>query len=98
MTLQEQSLLGGSPSTVRSAGVGSRTDRWLPWLQERPVTLAALMSVAVHLLFLSRRLGDDEGGYAMVARYWGQPGHYLYGPQWVDRPPLLILVFWVGDH
>jgi hypothetical protein len=34
----------------------------------------------------------------MVGQHWLEPGSYLYGPQWVDRPPLLIAVFWVADH
>ena len=49
--------------------------------------------MGTHLLFVSRWLGDDEGGFAMVARYWNDPGAYLYGPLWVDRPPGLIAVF-----
>ncbi|MDX6324768.1 MAG: hypothetical protein QOK15_1122 [Nocardioidaceae bacterium] len=98
MSLQEHSLPGGSPLTIRPTGAGSPTSRSLGWLPERAVTIAAVVSMGTHLLFLSQRLGDDEGGYAMVARFWGQPGHYLYGPQWVDRPPVLILVFAIGDH
>lgn len=68
------------------------------WIGAHPVALTAVASVAVHLLFLSRRLGEDEGGFAMVGRFWDQPGRYLYGPQWVDRPPVLIWVFAVADH
>ena len=60
--------------------------------------VAAMASVGLHLLFLSGRFGDDEGGFAMVAHFAGRPGSYLYGPQWVDRPPVLILVFAVADH
>ena len=50
------------------------------------------------LLSLTRQLGPDEGGFAMVARYAGTSGGYLYGPQWVDRPPGLIALFAVADH
>jgi hypothetical protein len=34
----------------------------------------------------------------MVAAHWFEPGPYLYGPQWVDRPPALIALFDVADH
>jgi hypothetical protein len=54
--------------------------------------------MAVHLMSTSRRLGSDEGGFAMVARYWQDGGGFLYGPQWVDRPPGLIALFAVADH
>jgi hypothetical protein len=54
--------------------------------------------LTVHLLALSRHLWPDEGGFAMVARYWDTGGRYLYGPQWVDRPPGLLLVFDAADH
>ncbi len=52
----------------------------------------------VHLWWLSQALGIDEGGFAMVARHWHEPGGYLYGPQWVDRPPALLAVFDLADH
>ena len=34
----------------------------------------------------------------MVARYAGTSGGYLYGPQWVDRPPGLIGLFALADR
>lgn len=55
--------------------------------------LACLATLGVHLLSLTRQLGLDEGGFAMVSRYWGTGGPFLYGPQWVDRPPGLIALF-----
>lgn len=55
--------------------------------------LACLATFLLHLTFLTRVLGSDEGGFAMVARYWHEHGPYLYGPQWVDRPPGLLVVF-----
>lgn len=61
--------------------------------QRHGVLLAVVATAATHLLFVSRWLGDDEGGFAMVARFWAEPGTYLYGPMWVDRPPGLIAVF-----
>lgn len=63
----------------------------------RSVLVACALTFAVHLLFLSRDLSSDEGGFAMVARGWRSAGPYLYGHQWVDRPPGLLLVFEVAD-
>jgi hypothetical protein len=84
-----------APGTPRRDGRGSRLlGRLRPW----SVRLACLSTLLVHLLFLSRRLGADEGGFAMVARHWRDPGPFLYGPQWVDRPPGLLAVFAVADH
>ena len=57
------------------------------------VMLACLATLSVHLLSLTRQLGSDEGGFAMVARHWRDGGGFLYGPQWVDRPPGLIALF-----
>jgi hypothetical protein len=68
------------------------------WPRRHSVGLAMLATLALHLMWLSRRLGADEGGFAMVARHWHEPGGYLYGPEWVDRPPGLIALFAVADH
>ena len=37
--------------------------------------------------------GADESGYLIVARQWHAGGTSLYGSFWVDRPPLLLMVF-----
>ena len=34
----------------------------------------------------------------MVAQHWQQGGRFLYGPQWVDRPPGLIALFAAAEH
>ncbi len=60
--------------------------------------LACLATLLVHLLSLTRQLGSDEGGFAMVARHWRDGGPFLYGPQWVDRPPGLIALFDVAQR
>ncbi|MGA8995257.1 MAG: hypothetical protein WB441_13220 [Nocardioidaceae bacterium] len=67
-------------------------------LRRHSVALALLATLGVHLLFLTRQLGADEGGFAMVARWWGAGGPFLYGPQWVDRPPGLIALFAGAGH
>ncbi|HUP99848.1 MAG TPA: hypothetical protein VM093_05250 [Aeromicrobium sp.] len=51
-----------------------------------------------HLLFVRAAVGPDEGGFSVVARYWNEPGRYLYGPLWVDRPPGLIWLFSLANH
>jgi hypothetical protein len=63
----------------------------LDW--RRSVALACVLTFGAHLLFVSRELTSDEGGFAMVARGWRAAGPYLYGGQWVDRPPGLMVVF-----
>jgi len=60
--------------------------------------LACVATLVVHLLLLTRQLGPDEGGYAMVATHASDGGPFLYGPQWVDRPPGLIGLFWVAGQ
>ena len=60
--------------------------------------LACVVTLVVHLMSLTRQPGVDEGGFAMVARYAGSGGGFLYGPQWVDRPPGLIGIFAVADQ
>lgn len=68
------------------------------WARRRSVALACAATLVVHLLSLTRQLGPDEGGFAMVARYAGSGGGFLYGPQWVDRPPGLIALFEVAQR
>ncbi len=55
---------------------------------------AVALTLALRLPFLNEPLGVDEGGLAYIARFWsGGGGHSLYGNYWVDRPPLLLLLF-----
>jgi hypothetical protein len=63
-----------------------------------PVVLACAVTAGLHLMFLTGAPTPDEGGFAVVARHWNDPGPWLYGPQWVDRPPLLIAIFAVADR
>lgn len=64
-----------------------------PWSLRWTVVGAVTLTVAAHLMFLGTTPGADEGGYAVVARYANDHGPYVYGPTFVDRPPLLILLF-----
>ena len=68
------------------------------WLTRHSVLLACLATALVHAFWVTRFLAYDEGGYAVISRYWTEPGPYLYGPFWVDRPPVLIGLFSVGVH
>ena len=57
------------------------------------IGLAALAGIVLRLHFLLVPLTTDEGGYAAIARLWGQ-GHRLYGDvAWVDRPQGLVLLY-----
>lgn len=70
------------------------------------VLARALLVGAVALAFLGRYNGlfwplrPDESGFLMVARAWDPAPESLYGPYFVDRPPLLIALIkavdWVG--
>ncbi|MCL2543566.1 MAG: glycosyltransferase family 39 protein [Nocardioidaceae bacterium] len=59
----------------------------------RALVVAIALACALRLPFVASPFGDDEGGYLYVAQHWPGPGHWLYGAQWVDRPPVLVLVF-----
>ncbi|AIY15774.1 glycosyltransferase family 39 protein [Pimelobacter simplex] len=60
------------------------------------VLIAAGVTVLARLPFLGRPLSSDEAGYWLLARDWS-PGSSLYGDYWVDRPPLLLWLFRLGD-
>ncbi|MRK03308.1 hypothetical protein GEV27_17485 [Aeromicrobium sp. S22] len=55
------------------------------------LTIGAM--IAIRLCFLGTPAGRDEAGFLMVGNAWGD-GDSLYGPYWVDRPPLLL---WIMD-
>lgn len=77
-------------------GARARLDRAWAWLIERPargLVVALVLGCALRLPFVDAPFGDDEGGYLYVAQHWSDGGHWLYGSQWVDRPPVLVLIF-----
>ncbi len=84
----------GRPLRHRVLAVG----RWCLARPRRAVSLAVLASVSLHLLFISRELGPDEGGFLLVASQWdpATDGSRLYGDLWVDRPPVILLAFRVA--
>jgi hypothetical protein len=55
----------------------------------------AVLCALLRLPFVGDPLSPDEAGYGIVATHW-QPGRYLYGPYWVDRPPMLLTLFRLG--
>jgi Dolichyl-phosphate-mannose-protein mannosyltransferase len=63
----------------------------------RSLIIALLLAIALRLPFASWPLGADEGGFLLVARQWDGDGPFLYDGQWVDRPPVLLLVFKLGS-
>jgi hypothetical protein len=78
---------------------GTLVSAW-SWLERHPVkglVGALVMSALLRAPFLGRPLSFDEGGFLMVARQWDGAGSALYGDQWVDRPPLLLLIFKAAD-
>ena len=94
-------LFPGNARTVPSIAPIGPTHDWATirtFTRRHSVMLACLATLSVHLLSLSRQLGSDEGGFAMVARHWRDGGPFLYGPQWVDRPPGLIALFDVAQR
>lgn len=62
--------------------------RW--WL------LCAALVVVLRTPFINVPLGIDEGGDSFVARAWGTTDGSMYGGSWLDRPPLLVLVYKIG--
>lgn len=92
-----------SPALVPGAATGcaparARRATVMAFSRRHSVALACVATLSVHLLSLTRRLGSDEGGFAMVARHWTDGGPFLYGPLWVDRPPGLIALFDLAQH
>ena len=62
-------------------------------VSRHPVAFAAAVAVLARLPALSRPVRADEAGFLLVARAWDPQPDSMFGPYWVDRPPLLIAVF-----
>ncbi|MBW9206373.1 hypothetical protein KV097_10490 [Mumia sp. zg.B17] len=67
--------------------------------RRRGAVLVAVLALttAFRLPYLWAPLSSDEGGFLLVAHQWGTTDGSLYGNQWVDRPPGLILLFGFAD-
>ncbi len=61
------------------------------------LTCVALATVVLRLALLGAPLSADESGFLQVARHWHSGQGSLYGPYFVDRPPLLLELFKVAD-
>jgi 4-amino-4-deoxy-L-arabinose transferase-like glycosyltransferase len=62
----------------------------------RLLVLLCLGVVLARATYVPRPLRNDEGGYLLIARQWHSGGEFLYGDYFVDRPPLLVLIFKVA--
>jgi 4-amino-4-deoxy-L-arabinose transferase-like glycosyltransferase len=60
------------------------------------VPLCVLVAL-VRATYVARPLRNDEGGYLLIARQWHSGGEFLYGDYFVDRPPLLMLIFRIAS-
>ncbi|RBY94223.1 hypothetical protein DQ244_02435 [Blastococcus sp. TBT05-19] len=59
----------------------------------RFLVLLCGLVVLARATYALRPLRNDEGGYLLTARQWHTGGEFLYGDYFVDRPPLLVLLF-----
>jgi hypothetical protein len=90
-----------APTATRLRGVTSG-GLW-GWLEAHPRRTLVMVVVGATLLqlpFITVPLNNDEGGFLFVAEQWGLDASAVYGDQWVDRPPFLLVVFkvvaWLG--
>jgi hypothetical protein len=71
----------------------NETDGRVRTTPTRFLVVLCLGVVVVRASYLPRPLRNDEGGYLLIARHWHTGGEFLYGDYFVDRPPLLMLIF-----
>jgi hypothetical protein len=64
---------------------------------DRFVVVAVLVSSALRLPGLLATPSSDEAGFLLVARSWAPTSDSLYGPYWVDRPPVLLAAYRLTD-
>lgn len=94
---QDPSRLVPAPARVEPSSPSS--DAPPPQRTGRGLVLAvALGCVLLRLAYAGRTVGRDEAGFLLVGSQWSEGGGSLYGSYWVDRPPLLITLFWLGDQ
>ncbi|MFD2091992.1 hypothetical protein [Blastococcus deserti] len=81
-----------TPATVDVAPVEpARSTSW------RFLVLLCGFVVLVRATYVPRPLRNDEGGYLLIARQWHTGGEFMYGDYFVDRPPLLMLIYKVAS-
>ncbi|ANH36788.1 hypothetical protein I601_0335 [Nocardioides dokdonensis FR1436] len=64
---------------------------------QRTVLLSALVAGSLRLVGLLRPVRGDEAGFTLVARAWDPSADSLFGPYFVDRPPLLVATYGLTD-
>ncbi|MEI5672002.1 MULTISPECIES: glycosyltransferase family 39 protein [unclassified Nocardioides] len=72
--------------------------RLIGWVDARhTIAISAVAAFLLRLPGLTRPVRADEAGFTLVARAWDPSPEHLYGPFFVDRPPLLIAIFRGSD-
>jgi hypothetical protein len=61
------------------------------------VLVAAVLTLVLRIPGMTRPIRPDEAGFLLVARSWDPSADSVYGHFFVDRPPLLIAFFRLGD-
>lgn len=77
-----------------------RTALWFDTLVDSrwTVIVATVAAFLLRLPGLTRPIRADEAGFLLVARAWDPAAASVYGPYFVDRPPLLIATYgWADD-
>jgi len=67
------------------------------WTPRRVVWVAAVAAALSRFPGLIRPPYPDESGYLYVAQHWDPSASSVFGPYFVDRSPILIGVFRLGD-
>lgn len=88
--MPEQTVTSAPPSDSSPWTPSARLTTWV-------VAALATLALAVRLTYVQRAFGTDEAGFLEIAQQWHGPGTSLYTDQWVDRPPLLLVMFQLGD-
>ncbi|MEA2427020.1 MAG: hypothetical protein QOF37_648 [Thermoleophilaceae bacterium] len=57
------------------------------------IGLGVALTLALRAPWIHAALGRDEGGVAMIARAWHHSSPFPYGSYFLDRPPVLVLLY-----
>ena len=67
------------------------------WTPQRVIWVAAVAAALSRFPGLLHPPYPDEAGYLYVAQHWDPSATSVFGPYFVDRSPILIAVFRLGD-